>query len=196
LEVYADERDREGLCVFAIDTELLGHWWYEGPWWLEYVIENAESAGIGLATLSDSLARRDPVNRPLETSSWGEDKDLSTWDAPPVAEYAWQSRAAELQLFDLLGHDKQAATTPAALRAARELLAMQSSDWAFIAKRRTAGEYASGRFAGHLAGFERSASALRQLALSKGGEGHATEVAGLAPGLTNELLAETRFPSP
>ena len=24
-----------GVCVCALDTELLGHWWYEGPWWLE-----------------------------------------------------------------------------------------------------------------------------------------------------------------
>jgi 1,4-alpha-glucan branching enzyme len=196
LEVYADERGRPGLCVFAVDTELLGHWWYEGPWWLEQVIEHAAAAGIELVTLSDGLSRREPVQRPLVTSSWGDAKDLSTWDAPQVAGYSWQARAAELGLFDLFGHDESVPATPAALRAARELLAMQASDWAFIAKRRTAGDYAENRFAGHLAAFERAASALRQSELSKGGAGHSTAVAGLAPDLTNETLAETRFPSP
>ena len=196
LEVYADERGRPGLCVFAVDTELLGHWWYEGPWWLEQVIKDAAAAGIKLVTLAQGVAGRDPVERRPATASWGEAKDLSTWDSPAVAAYAWQTRAAELELFDLLGHDGEIARTPAALRAARELLALQSSDWAFIDKRRTAGDYASERFAGHLAGFERSVSALRQSALSEGGEGHATEVAGLAPGLSNETLAEIRFKPP
>jgi len=71
---------------------------------------------------------------------------------------------------------------------------MQSSDWAFIAKRETAGDYASNRFAGHLAAYERAASSLRQSARSDGGEGHVTDVARLAPDLSNEVLAETRFP--
>jgi 1,4-alpha-glucan branching enzyme len=194
LEVYADERGKPGLCVFAIDTELLGHWWYEGPWWLEQVIAQAQDVGINLVTLADGIARRDPVTRPLVSSSWGESKDFSTWDSPAVAGFGWQARAAELELFDLLGHDAAAALRPEALRAARELLAMQSSDWAFIAKRETAGDYASNRFAGHLAAYERAASSLRQSARSDGGEGIATDVARLAPDLSNEVLAETRFP--
>jgi 1,4-alpha-glucan branching enzyme len=193
LEVYASERGKPGLCVFAIDTELLGHWWYEGPWWLEEVIAQAGGAGIDLVTLSDGIDHRDPVERPLLTSSWGESKDLSTWDSPDVSGFAWESRAAELELFDLLGHDAAAVQRPAALRAARELLAMQSSDWSFIAKRNTAGEYASDRFAGHLAAYQRAASALRQSARSDGGAAMPTEVAGLAPGLSNAELARTRF---
>jgi predicted glycosyl hydrolase (DUF1957 family) len=69
---------------------------------------------------------------------------------------------------------------------------MQSSDWAFIAKRQTAGEYASDRFAGHLAAYERASDSLRQSAASGGGKGHATDVARLAPDLTNDTLAGTR----
>src|SRR4051794_16116061 len=79
LEVYASERGKPGLCVFAVDTELLGHWWYEGPWWLEEVIAQAGAAGIDLVTLSQGIERRDAVDRQLATSSWGESKDLSTW---------------------------------------------------------------------------------------------------------------------
>lgn len=193
LEVYESERGKPGLCVFAVDTELLGHWWYEGPWWLEAVIAQADSAGIDLVTLSEGIDHRDPVDRPLATSSWGESKDLSTWDSPDVAGFAWEARAAELELFDLLGHDQQAVQTPEALRAARELLAMQSSDWAFIAKRNIAGDYASDRFANHLGAYERAVSALRQSHSSNGGDGFSAEVAGLAPDLSNAKLAATRF---
>ncbi len=42
LERYTEETGRRGLCVFAIDTELLGHWWSEGPWWLEELVAAAE----------------------------------------------------------------------------------------------------------------------------------------------------------
>lgn len=200
LAEFADQRGRPGLCVFAVDTELLGHWWYEGPWWLREVCEGAAAAGIELTTLNDALARRDPPEREPLTSSWGERKDLSTWDSPAVADFAWQTRAAELELFDLLGHDASAPGGPAAARAARELLAMQSSDWAFIAKRRTAGDYAHDRYAGHLAAYQRAVAAVSQSAGSASeppdqpsdGEGHAGEPSGPAPGLTNEKLAEIR----
>ncbi|MFY9488835.1 MAG: 1,4-alpha-glucan branching protein domain-containing protein [Solirubrobacterales bacterium] len=191
LDAYRADRGESGLCTFAIDTELLGHWWYEGPWWLEAVCARAAGTGIELVTLETALSRRQPPAATPARSSWGADKDLSTWDSPPVADYAWQQRAAELELHDLLGHDAGIAESPAALRAARELLAMQASDWAFIAKRETAGDYAADRFAGHLAAFQRAVAALRQSA-DRGGHGPDAEIYGLSPGLTNELLAELR----
>ncbi|MGN6254337.1 MAG: hypothetical protein ACTHO8_05070, partial [Solirubrobacterales bacterium] len=51
LRAYAESRDRRGLHVFAIDTELLGHWWSEGPIWLRAVIEGAAAAGIRMVTV-------------------------------------------------------------------------------------------------------------------------------------------------
>ena len=45
------EAGSPGLCVFAIDTELLGHWWWEGPAWFEEVLDGADEAGIELVTL-------------------------------------------------------------------------------------------------------------------------------------------------
>lgn len=200
LDGYSADRGREGLCVVALDTELLGHWWYEGPWWLEAVCEQAAGAGVELTTLSEALGRTDPVERPLRTSSWGSNKDLSTWDSPVVADFAWRTREAELRLFDLLGHDAETLRRPEALRATRELLALQSSDWAFIAKRETAGDYAHSRFAGHLAAYERACAALSQspeptgaAARSRpGGEGIAARLQGLAPGLDQKTLSEIR----
>ena len=54
---FAAERGRRGLLVFAIDTELLGHWWWEGPAWLAEVIAAAEEHGIELVTLAQAAER-------------------------------------------------------------------------------------------------------------------------------------------
>ena len=48
-------------------------------------------------TVSEGLERVPAVERPLAESSWGAGKDLSTWDAPAVAELAFGARAAELR---------------------------------------------------------------------------------------------------
>ncbi len=62
LRAYADERDRRGLLVFAIDTELLGHWWSEGPIWLSAVLEGAEAAGVRLLSIPRALELHEPVD--------------------------------------------------------------------------------------------------------------------------------------
>ena len=68
LERYAAERGREGLIVFAIDTELLGHWWWEGPAWLEQVLRRrrsprrrARDPGRGSRPSSGRAARAAPI---------------------------------------------------------------------------------------------------------------------------------------
>ena len=102
LDLYRGERNRPGLCVCALDTELLGHWWFEGPVWLEAVEVEAARQGVALASLPDALDRHEPVERGLIESSWGAGKDLSTWDAPGVAELRWPAANAELELVDAL----------------------------------------------------------------------------------------------
>src|ERR1035437_5001509 len=49
-----------GVCVCAVDTELLGHWWHEGIDWLEAVIDEAARQGLALTTLDDALPRHEP----------------------------------------------------------------------------------------------------------------------------------------
>jgi 1,4-alpha-glucan branching enzyme len=139
LREFADSRGRRGLLVFAIDTELLGHWWSEGATWLREVLAGAAAAGVRLLTVPEALAEHPPVERPLSASTWGEDKDLSTWDSPAVADLAWGVRRLELRLLRALSAGLR---DDAAIRAARELLATQASDWAFLDKRGQAGDYA------------------------------------------------------
>lgn len=103
LRDYAAANDRRGLLVFAIDTELLGHWWSEGPIWLRAVLEGAEAAGVRLLTVPQALAEHEPVERPLAASTWGEDKDFTTWDSPPVADLAWGARRSAAPAAGALG---------------------------------------------------------------------------------------------
>jgi 1,4-alpha-glucan branching enzyme len=133
-----------GVCVCAVDTELLGHWWYEGVAWLRAVLDEAARQELKLTTLDDALDRHEPVPAPahaLGISSWGRGEDLRTWSGPAVADLAWQLRSAELRTFAAGGRPSD--------RALRELLALQSSDWAFLATMGTAGEYPRERAAGH-----------------------------------------------
>ena len=62
----------------------------------------------------------------LPVTSWGTPRDLTTWSAPPVAAMAWSARDAELRTV------AAARAGAADARAVRELLALQSSDWAFL----------------------------------------------------------------
>jgi 1,4-alpha-glucan branching enzyme len=189
-----------GLVVCALDTELLGHWWYEGIAWLREVIEECSRQELELVRLDDALDRVEPIfiesekenenkrrgerrgesgesEKQLKVNTWGAGGDLSTWSGPAVAELAFATRAAELQTL-------AAATAGRAGPAAvRELLALQASDWAFMISRGLAVPYAHERFEGHRQALEQalaegpraSDEGLRNLAI------HADPAALLAP---------------
>ena len=168
-----------GLAVCALDTELLGHWWYEGLAWLTAVVQECARQGLPLVRLDDALERHEPA--PVEdaqawgATTWGQGGDLSTWSAPAVADLAFATRAAEL--------DVVRAGPRAGAAAVRELLALQASDWAFMVSRGLAVPYARERFAAHRLGVQRAlgggpdadVSAVRNLAV------HADRAALLAP---------------
>jgi len=146
LREFGASHGRRGLLTFAIDTELLGHWWSEGAIWLREVLAGAAEAGVRLLTVPEALAEHEPLDRPLSASTWGEDKNLRTWDSPAVADLAWGARRLELRLLRALS---QGLRGDAAMRATRELLAAQASDWAFLDQRGQAGDYAFQRAISH-----------------------------------------------
>jgi 1,4-alpha-glucan branching enzyme len=147
LAAFRDRRDAPGLVTFGIDTELLGHWWSEGPDWLAAVLRLVPERGIRLVTLPEALERHVAEERPLRESTWGEGKDLRTWDSPEVADLAWAARRLELRLLRAAVTNEL--TPAAAERAARELLALQASDWAFLDRRKQAGDYPYQRSTSH-----------------------------------------------
>ncbi len=161
----AAERVRGGgLCVVALDTELLGLHWHEGVLWLAEVLATADRVGLRVAPLDAVLDEAEPAPAPaLPVTSWGAPRDLSTWSGPAAGGLAWRQRAAELRAL--------AAAPEVPDRALRELLALQSSDWAFLIAHGTAGPYPAQRAAAHEAAFgaalaapSETAPALRNLA--------------------------------
>jgi len=162
-----------GLAVCALDTELLGHWWYEGLTWLEAVIDECARQDLELVCLDEdaALERFEPVplgdgDAGLGVSSWGQGGDLSTWSGPAVAGIAFATRAAELATLTAATEGRAG---PAAVR---ELLALQASDWAFMVSRGLAVPYAHERFDGHRAALAR--------ALADGPEASVDGLRGLA----------------
>ena len=179
LASHAEREGGRGLLVFAIDTELIGHWWSEGATWLEAVLDGAADAGISLVSLGAARESHEAHSRPLAAATWGEAKDFRTWDSPPVRDLAWASRRLELRLLREL---RSGLGEGSAQRAARELLAVQSSDWAFLDGRGQAGDYPFTRATDH-------AEALLEALDSPPQE--APALRGLAPDLSLAPLLQT-----
>ena len=172
----ADRLRHGGLVCCALDTELLGHWWYEGQAWLRAVLEEAESQDVRLVTVSEGIELVTPSPRALAPSSWGHGKDLTTWDAPGVAELAFTARAAELRTVAAVA--SHGAPHAALERAARELLALQASDWAFMVTRDLAADYPAERMRIHEAALDAALAALTDSAAAPD-----PSLRGLAPHL-------------
>jgi 1,4-alpha-glucan branching enzyme len=153
--------ERDGLCVVAFDTELLGHFWHEGVDWLRAVIVECARRGVALEPLDPEVAA-EAAPEDVPPTSWGAGRDLRTWSAPAAGGLAWTQRAAEVRA--LTAHLRPSD------RALRELLALQSSDWAFQIAAGTAGTYPQERADAHVAALEQALAdpsmdpALRNLA--------------------------------
>ena len=164
--------------VAAFDTELFGHWWYEGPLWLERLLRALPEAGIRVGTLGDARANGfvgAPVDLP--PSSWGSGKDWQVWAGPKVADLV--ALNAEVVDTALAVVDKALAQTdcaptrdPVADQILRETLLTVSSDWPFMVSKDSAADYA--RYRAHL-----HAHATREIAdaLSGGHREAATRLA-------------------
>ena len=162
-----------GLCTLAFDTELFGLWWHEGPTFLAAFIEACQQRGVELAPLDDALEQAEVDPWPIgldRATSWGKANSLRTWSSPKVAAITGRARDAELRAL--------AAGPSLAPRAARELLALQASDWAFLEADDLAGPYPLERFSGHLDNFN---EALVSVPLEKAALRNLAPTLSLAP---------------
>ena len=164
IQEYHEQTDRYGLVSSNYDTELFGHWWFEGVEWIKQVLEHlSQSEVVDLVTASEYVARHEPDQAiALPESSWGAGGNHWTWDNPDT-NWMWQPiHAAELRMEALVARfpDAEGASLRALNQAARELLLAQSSDWPFLVTTGQAGEYASKRFRQHLDRFETLADLL------------------------------------
>ena len=144
--------DRPGaLVVAAYDTELLGHWWHEGPSWLAGVLQRvADAPDLRTTTLASRVARRPPTRRlDLPESSWGYAKGHASWvtdDTRPL--WATLRETVALAQRTLARGRGEPALRDAI---AREVALLQASDWPFMMTRGRSGGYAQDRVAGHAA---------------------------------------------
>jgi 1,4-alpha-glucan branching enzyme len=153
----SDRLGRPAHVVAAFDTELFGHWWYEGPVWLERVLRALPAAGVKVGTLRDAVAQGfvgAPVDLP--PSSWGSGKDWQVWAGEPVADLVQLNAevidTALTTVDKALAHTASAgAPTPrdtVADQILRETLLTVSSDWPFMVSKDSAADYA--RYRAHL----------------------------------------------
>ena len=152
--------DFEPIIVVPFDAELFGHWWFEGPRFLDSFIRKIhEQHDLQLITPSDYLAAH-PTQQTIQpaTSTWGEKGHLdvwidrsNSWIYPPL-------HLAARKMSEVARARKNDPTPLAECtlkQLARELLLAQASDWAFLMKTGTAREYAAKRTIDHLTRFDR-----------------------------------------
>jgi len=148
------------IVVAPFDAELFGHWWFEGPRFLEFLIRQAANErDFRLSTPSEYLATN-PTQQIIEpaASTWGENGYFEVWLNPSNAWIYPQLHSVAHQMSELACKHAENCTrlSDRALRQlARELLLAQSSDWAFLIKTGTAIEYATKRTIDHLSRFNR-----------------------------------------
>lgn len=158
---FYEENRKPGIIAAAYDTELFGHWWFEGITWIKEVLRLlARSEGVELTTASGYLEQHPPQDvLALEEGSWGQAGTHFTW-LNIDTQWMWPIvHQAELKMEELVARHPQAQGPLAEVlrQAARELLLLQSSDWPFLITTGQAREYASARFQEHAARFQRLA---------------------------------------
>jgi 1,4-alpha-glucan branching enzyme len=152
--------DRKPIIVAPYDAELYGHWWFEGPDWLNFLIRKIAREGtmVRLVTPTEYLAENPTcqVSNP-SASSWGHKGYSEIWlDGSNDWIYRHLHKAAD-RMVELAKsyHWAEGILLRALNQAARELLLAQSSDWAFILNTGSHVEYAVRRTKEHLLRFTR-----------------------------------------
>ncbi len=158
---YHNDSGRFGVISSAYDTELFGHWWFEGVDWLKGVLRGlAGSKSVELSTASRIVEEHPPEQvMVIPESSWGAGGAHFTW-LNVDTQWMWPPiHAAERRMEELVARYPEAEGERRTVlnQAARELLLLQSSDWPFLVTTGQAKEYAGQRFSKHLERFNRLA---------------------------------------
>ncbi|MEA3385384.1 MAG: 1,4-alpha-glucan branching protein domain-containing protein [Thermodesulfobacteriota bacterium] len=155
IEYLSSVMNRKPIIVTPYDAELFGHWWFEGPAWLNYLLRkiDSEQKTFRLITLSEYLEEY-PVNQAStpSISSWGDKGFHETWlNGTNDRIYRHLHQGAQLMERLATNHPRADGLTMRALnQAARELLLAQASDWAFMINSGAMAEYGTQRTKTHL----------------------------------------------
>src|SRR5262249_29103835 len=136
LREFRRKQGSPGVLVTSFDTELFGHWWFEGVSWLGKVLRHlSEDPEVQLMTASESVTALKPETALyLPESSWGAGGGHFNWDNNET-HWMWQPIGeSEVQMEALANRFTSPTDDERAVlnQAARELMLMQSSDWQFL----------------------------------------------------------------
>jgi 1,4-alpha-glucan branching enzyme len=152
--------DRQPVVVAPYDTELFGHWWFEGPQWLDFLCRKIyfDQRAFAMITPGEYLGIYpcNQVSVPSE-SSWGWQGYHEVW-LNGANDWIWRHlHKAAGRMVELANNfpGAEGDLRRALNQEARELLLAQSSDWPFIMKTGTMVEYAKRRFETHISNFTR-----------------------------------------
>ncbi len=148
----------QALVCSPYDSELFGHWWFEGPLWLEQVVHEMARAGVQPMTLAQAQEAVPPQG-PLQLpeGSWGEGGDHRVW-LNAETEWTWDRvYSVEREWVEHLkkGDGGDADLKRVLNQASREMMLLQASDWQFLITTGAARDYAERRVAEHYADFKR-----------------------------------------
>ena len=156
----AGPMDRPPVVVSPYDAELFGHWWFEGPQFMDSLIRlaAADPSVVALASPSDYLGLHSVLQQSTPAAtSWGWQGYNECWlSGANEWIYPHLHRAADemVQLANRFQTEPAGSLRERLLnQAARSLLLAQSSDWPFIMKCGTAVEYANKQIRDQLARF-------------------------------------------
>ena len=151
------------LVVSPYDAELFGHWWYEGPQFIDFFFRKLhwDQSEIEAITPGDFLDSGLPIQIQQPTaSSWGENGYYKVWlNEDNAWMYPYQHDAerrmtALANRFRASSSDDPKLETRILNQLARELLLAQSSDWAFQIYQGTTVQYSTSRFRSHIHRFD------------------------------------------
>ena len=153
MQEYRERTGRPGTLGAPFDTELFGHWWFEGPRFLGEVIRLVHaSKTVTMRTAPDELDAKDPnVVISIPEGSWGEGGMHKVWLNEETA-WTWpQIYEVEADVERLLeDSDPRDPVQQRVLRQLlREQLLLQASDWQFLITTKSAADYAEERFREH-----------------------------------------------
>ena len=151
--------DRPPIVTSPYDAELFGHWWFEGPTFLDDVFRQLhwDQSDVETTTPADYLEHH-PTNQCAtpSASSWGLRGYSEQWLNETNA-WVWPHLHVAAERMVALARDHRDEADPllrrALAQAARELLLAQSSDWPFILSTGTTTPYATRRFNEHVLRF-------------------------------------------
>lgn len=188
IEHLAGVLGRPPIVVAPYDAELFGHWWFEGPDFLNFLFRKTafDQTIYEFTTLSEYLKRHTThqVATPA-TGSWGDKGYFEVWvNGGNDYIYPHLDHAASemVRLCDEFP-DAQGLRRRALNQCAREVLLAQSSDWPFIMTTGTMVEYAHRRVREHILRFLRLADQVRRDAVDEAWLGVLEDRDGLFPDL-------------